>query len=177
MSLRARLQNNIFHLVNVLTSRVARVEHALDQLREKFDRDLQIQRNHMVRIKNGEELSDAFIMSGKAYRDLEPKTAWKLFQEEDFDFIFLDVSHKEFAPHGERPVEVLHIPLEELETRLTELKNKTTPIFIISEEGLRSILACDFLSNQGFYNCNNVSGGWTYWPGHQQGSLQAVKSA
>lgn len=177
MSLRAKLQNNIFHLVNQLTARVAQVEHALNLIQERFDRDIAIQRNHMVRLKNGEKLSDSFIMSGMAYRDLAPQDAWKLFQEEDFDFIFLDVSHKDFQPHHPRPSETLHIPLEELETRIDELRNKTTPIFIISEEGLRSILGCEFLSQQGFYNCNNVSGGWTYWPGHLEDGLHVVKSA
>ena len=177
MSLRTKLQNNIFHLVNLLTARVAQVEHALNLMQERFDRDMAVQRNHIVRLKNGEVLSDAFIMSGKAYRDLDPRSAWNLFQKDDFDFIFLDVSHKGFSPSQKRPVETIHIPLEELETRLEELRNKTTPIFIISEEGLRSILACDFLSKHGYYNCNNVSGGWTYWPGHLESNLHAVRSA
>lgn len=177
MSLRNKLQNNIFHLVNLLTSRVAQVEHALNLMQERFDRDMAIQRNHMMRLKNGEKLSDAFIMSGKAYRDLDPQTAWTLFQEENFDFIFLDVSHKDFKLDNPRPAETLHIPLEELQERVEEIKNKTTPLFIISEDGLRSILACDFLSAQGHYNCNNVSGGWCFWPGHQISHLKSAESA
>lgn len=177
MSLVSKLQHNIFFIVNRLTSRVAQLEHLVNQMQLKFDRDMQIQRNHLVRIKNGEELSDAFLMAGMSYRDLDPKTAWKLFQDDNFDFVFLDVSQQDFVPDEKRPVETLHIPLEQLEQRRDELRNKTTPIFIISEDGLRSILACEFLSRHGHYNCNNVSGGWSFWHGHQTSHLQAVKSA
>lgn len=178
MSLKAKLQNNVFSIINGLVARIAQVEHQLNRLEQKFERDMAVQRNHLVRIKNREEVSDQFLSQGHVYRDLDPHSAWKLFQEQDFDFIFLDVSHSEFRPDLPRPSEALHIPLEDLEARLEELRNKTTPLFIISEDGLRSILACEFLANLGYYNCNNVSGGWAYWPGHlAQPQLRSAESA
>lgn len=167
MSFKDKLQNNLFYVINLLTGRVAALERQLMRMQEDMDKKFAVQRNHLVRLKNHEELSDDFLLNGRAYYDLSPEKAWKLFQDKNLDFVFLDVSHKDHHPEGTRPRETVHIPLEELELRYKELPNHSTPLFIISEEGLRSVLACDFLTTKGYYNCNNISGGWKYWPGHR----------
>lgn len=171
MSLREKLQNNVFSAINGIAARIARLEQMVMQQQVRFERDLAIQRQHMVRIKNGEKLSDQFLMQGHAYRDLDPQTAWDIFRSEDADFIFLDVSARDFQVA--RPGETLHIPLEELENRLSDFPNQSISIIVISEEGLRSVLACDFLVSRGFFNCNNVSGGWRHWRGHALKSVSA----
>ena len=167
MGIREKIQSNVFHIINLLTGRLATLERRVMRLHEEVDRQLAIQRSHMVRIKNREEISDDFILRGKSYNDLSPEKAWKLFQQKDFDFIFLDVSFRDFEPEGHRPGVTIHIPLEQLERRWDEIPNHSTPIFIISEEGLRSVLACDYLATKGYFNCNNISGGWKFWPGHR----------
>jgi rhodanese-related sulfurtransferase len=164
MSLKEKLQNNVFGVINGFAARIARLEQLLMQQEIRFERDLAIQRQHLVRIKNGETLSDQFLLQGHAYRDLDPQAAWDMFRSGDADFILLDVSARGFSV--ERPAETLHIPLEELESRLADFPSKSVSIIVISEEGLRSVLACDFLVSRGFYNCNNVSGGWRHWRGH-----------
>ena len=55
------------------------------------------------------------------------------------------------------------IPLEELNQRITDIESKKVPILVISEEGVRSIKACELLVRQGFYSVNNISGGYHYW--------------
>jgi hypothetical protein len=139
MSIRHKLQNNIFYVINLLTGRVAALERQMMRMQEEMDRKFAIQRQHLVRVKNNQELPDAFIQNGRPYHDLSPEKAWKLFQDPEFDFIFLDVSHEEFVPEGTRPRATLHIPLEQLEARWDEVPQQTTPLMIISEEGLRSI--------------------------------------
>ena len=171
MSLRQRLQNNFFFVINKLTSRVAALEHQVMRMQADLDRQMAIQRQHMVRLKNHEHLPDDFILNGRPYHDLSPEKAWKLFQDPNFDFIFLDVSHQGFTPEGPRPKNVFSIPLEELEARWEEIPNRSTPLLVISEDGLRSILACDYLVSRGMYNCNNISGGWKFWPGHRLHSV------
>ena len=66
-------------------------------------------------------------------------------------------------------------PLEELNMRYAEIPNRTTPILVISEVGLRSIKASELLVKKGFYNVNNVSGGYRYWPkeSHETQALSA----
>jgi rhodanese-related sulfurtransferase len=177
MSIHHKLKNNVFFMINSLAQRVARVEQLLVQLEAETQRQMAIQRNHLVRVKNQEPLTDDFLQNGRSYYDLTPEKAWELFKDKSKDFIFLDVSYKDYAPEGERPIECLHIPLEELEVRWQELPNKSTPIFVISEEGLRSILACDFLNSKGYFNCNNISGGWKFWPGHRLIQVKTQASA
>ena len=45
--------------------------------------------------------------------------------------------------------------------------NHSQSIFVISEKGVRSILACKILNRFGFYNLSNISGGHKFWPGHK----------
>lgn len=134
---------------------------------------VQIERNHLIRVKNHEEVSDEFIHQGRKYQDLSPEKAWKLYCNKDFDFILLDVSAADYTPMRQIP-EAQHIPWAELKDRFFEINSKTTPILIISEEGTSSILACEFLIKRGFYNCSNVSGGYKHWKGFQ---LTDVKTA
>ena len=70
----------------------------------------------------------------------------------------------DYSPIEELP-EAMHIPLEELNIRFTEISNKSTPVYIISENGVKSILACEILNECGYYNVNNISGGYKFWPG------------
>lgn len=177
MSLRHKLQNNIFYVINLLTGRVAALERQLLRMQEDMDRKFAIQRQHLLRVKNRQELSDVFIQEGRAYHDLSPEKAWKLFQDPQFDFIFLDVSHQDFRPDGPRPKATLHIPLEQLDERWDEVPQQSTPLMIISEDGLRSILACEFLNAKDYFNCNNVSGGWKFWPGHRLRSVEKTQES
>lgn len=157
------LQDNVILIINTLTGRVARLEENMLKLQEKLDESLAIQRNHLVRLKNNEEVSDSFLSTGHSYADLSPEKAYRIYSDENKDFILLDVSHRDYqAPC--HLAEAIKISLEELDVRYKELIQKNTPILIISEEGLRSILACEFLSQKGYYNTNNISGGYRYWP-------------
>jgi rhodanese-related sulfurtransferase len=171
MSLKDALENNIYSVINRLVARVASLEARVMRMEERHARELAIQREHLVRIKNSEDLPDHHIRSGAAYRDLDPQAAWKLFQRADRDHVLVDVSSQGFEPRGKRPAECLRIPLEQLEARRDELPAGGVPLMIISEEGLRSVLACEFLVRHGHYSCENVSGGWQHWPGH---ALRAV---
>lgn len=60
-----------------------------------------------------------------------------------------------------------HIPLSELGSRAGELPSKDGPILVYCHAGSRSMQACGILSNQGFSNAHNLSGGITAW--QQQG--------
>mgnify|MGYP000032367193 CR=1 FL=1 len=57
-----------------------------------------------------------------------------------------------------------HIPLGNLETRITELdKFKTAPIVVYCRTGNRSGGACRTLTAAGFENVNNLEGGVIAW--------------
>lgn len=169
----ARKFHNIFAQLQHFESEIARLEEKVLQLNQKIDEMVQVERNHLIRVKNHEEVSDEFINQGRKYQDLSPEKAWKLYCNKDFDFILLDVSAKDFSPIRNIP-EALHIPWEELPERFFELTSRTTPILIMSEDGTTSILACEFLIKRGFFNCSNISGGYRYWKGFQLSDMRSA---
>ena len=159
-----KLQNNPFYLINILSKRVGHLESQIVKLQEELDKQVQVHRSQLIRLKNQENLSDQHILNGNVYYDLSPEQASELYHDPDFDFILLDVSEVNYQPqfHFEN---AMRIPLEDLAFRHQEIQNKKTPILIISENGLRSILACELLAKLGYFNTNNISGGHQYWKG------------
>lgn len=155
----------IFQMLEFINSRLNNIEKNITRMDEKLDFSITLQRNHLVRIKNGEEIDDNMILMGRPYNDVSPKKAWDIFNNPNIDFLVLDVSQKSFQ--GNRLQEAIQIPLEELHIRFVEIPSKTVPIMIISENGLRSISACEMLVKKGFFNINNISGGYEFWPGNQ----------
>lgn len=162
-----KLKNNIYHTFNLINSRLNHLEQKLSELDEKLEEIIQIERSNLVRVKNGEELSDDFILKGRTYYDLSPEKAFELYSNPDIDFVLLDVSLKDYQNFEALP-EAIKIPLEELAIRHNEIKNKNVSIFVMSENGVRSILACELLRRCGFHNINNISGGHKFWPGHRK---------
>lgn len=167
----AKQVHNIFSQLQEFESHIQNLEEKILYLENRIEQLIQIERNHLIRVKNKEEISDDFIYHGKRYQDLSPDKAWKLYNNKDFDFILIDVTAREF--HSEKRLsEAVHIPWEEFSDRFLEIQSRTTPLLIISEDGTHSVLACEFLVKRGFYNCNNISGGYKYWKGFK---LQELK--
>lgn len=164
---------NVFTQLNDFEKQVKSLEQMIFVLEQRLNTLIEIERNHLIRIKNREEITDEFIMSGQKYLDLSPEKAWKIYCQKDFDFILIDVSSADYCPQ-ERLPEAIHIPWEEFPKRFFEINNKTTPILIISEDGVNSILACELMAEKGYFNCNNISGGYQFWKGFK---LSGIKSA
>ncbi len=153
-------------MLEFINSRLNNIEKNISRIDEKLDFSITLQRNHLVRVKNGEEVDDNMILMGRPYNDISPQKAWSIYNNPNIDFIVLDVTSKSFK--GDHLEEALRVPLEELHIRFVEIPSKTIPLLIISENGLRSIQACEILVKKGFFNINNVSGGYEYWPGKNE---------
>lgn len=153
-----------FQLLDAINNRLANIEKNISRIDEKLDYSITLQRNHLIRIKNGQEIDDAMILMGKPYNDLPPQRAFQIYNDRDMDFMVLDVTAAHFDPE-QRLKGAIHIPLEELLERSSEIISKTIPILIISEQGVRSIQACEILVKKGYFNLNNISGGYEFWPG------------
>lgn len=167
--------SNIFSQLQEFEKHIAQLEEKILVLEQRMEQEAQLTRNHLIRVKNHEEVSDDFIYYGRRYQDLTPEKAWKLYCNKDFDFIMVDVSAKDYEPIRKIP-EALHIPWEEFPDRFYEISSKTTPILVISEDGTNSILACEFLVKRGYYNCNNISGGYKFWKGFQLRDVKDISA-
>lgn len=163
--------SNIFSQLQMFETEIGRLEGRILELETRIQKLLEVERNHLIRVKNGEELSDDFIQNGRSYMDLSPDKAWRMYRNPDFDFILIDVSASDYEPQNRLP-EAIHIPWEEFPERFIEINSHTTPLLIISEDGTNSVLACEFLVKRGYYNCNNISGGYKFWKGFR---LEEVK--
>lgn len=156
--------HNVFSQLSRFEQEIERLEGRILEVETRLVKLLEIERNHLVRVKNHEELSDDFVQSGLTYHDLSPEKAWRLYRNPDLNFILIDVTSKNFNSNKRLP-DAVHIPWEDFRDRFIEIGSRTTPLFIISEDGANSVLACEFLVKHGFYNCNNISGGYKYWLG------------
>jgi rhodanese-related sulfurtransferase len=169
-----KLQSNVFFNINDLKNQVKDLQSEVKDLGEKLEKSLAVERCHLLRVKNGEMLPDDYILNGRLYNDLSPEQAFQFYSKQNENFILLDVSEKSYHPSDEFP-EAIKIPLEELPIRFKEIINKAVPILIISENGIRSILACEMLNQVGYYNVNNISGGYKFWPAFRQKVVPILK--
>ena len=156
----------VFQMLEYINNRLANIEKNISRIDEKLDFSIQLQRNHLIRVKNGEDIDDSLILMGRPYNDMTPQQAFSIYSNPDIDYIILDVSAKNFMPPGEIQG-AIRIPFEELDRRYAEVQSRTIPILILSENGLTSIRAAELLVKKGFFNINNVSGGHQFWPGHK----------
>lgn len=156
----------VFQMLEYINNRLANIEKNISRIDEKLDFSIQLQRNHLIRVKNGEDIDDSLILMGRPYNDMTPQQAFTIYSNPDIDYIILDVSEKTFMPPGEIQGSI-RIPFDELDRRYAELQSRTIPILILSENGLTSIRAAELLVKKGFFNINNISGGHQFWPGHK----------
>ena len=157
------MELKMYQMLEFMNNRLSNIEKNIIRIDEKLEFSLSLQRNHLIRVKNGEYIDDSNILLGRPYNDLDPQKALSIYNNPDLDYIILDVSKEEY----QRPLKldgVIKISLEDLNTRYAEIQSKTTPILVFSEQGLRSIQACETLIKKGFFNLNNVSGGYRFWP-------------
>ncbi|HLX62823.1 MAG TPA: rhodanese-like domain-containing protein [Planctomycetota bacterium] len=95
------------------------------------------------------------------YRSLPPKAAAELLRTQDA--LLFDVrTPPEFESHHIQGAVLL--PIQELQTRHPEIpRDSKRPILIVCEHGIRSVHACRALSEAGWTNLINVSGGMAAW--------------
>lgn len=94
------------------------------------------------------------------YKNIDFKQAKEILEREDV--LLLDVRTEEEYVTGHIPNSTL-IPLDELEERLNELKQKDKMIIVYCKSGRRSVIACEILIKEGYTNVYNL-GGVVDWP-------------
>ena len=159
------MELDIFKKLNTLIKKVEQIEDRIQELTNSVNDNFEVTRNHLVRIKNQQDISDSSILLGSPYNDLSPQQAFDIYKNHNIDFFLLDVSVSDcfYRIKGAK-----NIPYAELEDRFTELPTGTFPILVISEDGINSIKACEFLVKKGYFNTSNISGGHKCWPGFKE---------
>lgn len=153
----------IIEAINEIEDRLSHLEGKVSDVDYESQQGLDLISSQLIRVKNGEKLPDDYLLNRRRYLDLTPSKAHSIYHSQDLDFVIIDVSHEAYQAEITFP-EVIKMPLEDIHTRYLELPNRSTNILVISEDGTRSILACEKLNEFGFYNVSNVSGGYKFWP-------------
>lgn len=94
------------------------------------------------------------------YKNINFEQAKEIIENEQT--LLLDVRTDEEFVTGHIP-NAINIPVQELEERLNELKDKNEKILIYCKSGRRSVIACEILEEYGYTNLYNM-GGVVDWP-------------
>lgn len=94
------------------------------------------------------------------YKNINFEQAKEIIENEQV--LLLDVRTDEEFVTGHIP-NAINIPVQELEERLNELKDKNEKILIYCKSGRRSVIACEILEEYGYTNLYNM-GGVVDWP-------------
>lgn len=97
------------------------------------------------------------------YKDIAPQDI--LSEEERRCYVLVDVRTEEEFNEGHIPSS-MHIPLDQLESRFAELdESRENKVLLICRSGARSVMAAEFLFDQGFSHVFNLAGGLLEWMG------------
>ena len=125
------MELKMFQMLEFMNNRLSNSEQNINRIDEKLEFSLSLQRNHLIRVKNGEYIDDSNILMGRPYNDLSPQKALSIYNNPDLDYIILDVTKSDYVA----PLKldgVIKVSLEDLNTRYAEIQSKTTPILIFS---------------------------------------------
>jgi len=155
--------------VHELESKVSELrlgKRELDRRLEEAEAGLQVTRSHLADVAAGETPERPAIISGKAWRDVQPAPALVMWQQTP-DLFVLDVRTEAEWANGHIPRAHL-VPVDELEDRLRELPAKDARILVHCAAGGRSLQACQILADQGYTRLMNLVGGMHSWPGPRE---------
>ncbi|MBQ8042765.1 MAG: rhodanese-like domain-containing protein [Clostridia bacterium] len=94
------------------------------------------------------------------YKNIDFEQAKQIIDTEDV--VLLDVRTEEEFVTG-HIINAINIPIDELEYRLNELKDKDEKILVYCKSGARSVVGCEILGENGYTNIYNI-GGVVDWP-------------
>ena len=110
----------------------------------------------------GKSVDAEMVRENRLYRTA--KTADIVAEQANGPAHVLDVrSPQEWA--GGHIAGALHIPVDDIQKRLSEVPRDGRKLFVICAGGGRSQAAAAFLANRGYLNVHNVEGGMNSWKG------------
>ena len=130
---------------------------------EEVGESLEGLRKLVAMMAAGKPVDASMVKENRLYRQAKPDQV-----QADLDqgtaLAVLDVrSPQEWA--GGHIEGALHIPVDDVQKRLSEVPRDGRKLYVICAGGGRSTAAAGFLANRGFLNVHNVEGGMNGWRG------------
>lgn len=153
-------------------SRIGSLEQKLEEMRrdraikgadeEELKESVNGLRKLMAAMAAGREVDASMITENRLFRNVNAADLQTAV--EGGGVTVLDVrTPQEWA--GGHIDGALHIPVDEVQTRLHEVPRDGRNMYVICAAGGRSAAAADFLANRGYLNVFNVEGGMGQWRG------------
>jgi len=128
---------------------------------EALEADLRTNRAFIARLAAGAALDPEQVREGRLWSDVGQARALELLAA---GVRVLDVRTPRETRAGIVPG-ALCIPVAELPQRCAELGSKSVPTLVYCAAGVRSVAACQFLSEEGFSALHNLEAGFSSWSG------------
>lgn len=153
--------------------RATELSETLDQaLREQSSRAealaetgkaLEAHQRFLELLAGGHAVDPLMVREKRLYKSIKTADLAKLVEAGEAPYV-IDVRSDSEWKGGHVPGAV-HIPVEQLEKRMNEVRRDGTPMYIVCASGGRSSSASELLANRGYLNVNNVDGGMNAWRG------------
>lgn len=161
--------------INSLKAKVEELTEQLDRLRrdgggsgdvdsEDLAERVRMNSRFLARLAAGESLMPSQVREGHLWVDVSPEQAKVLVQD---GIRILDVRTPQETASGVIPG-AIQIPVDELPNRAEELPRDHAPTLVYCAAGVRSAVACQYLTEQGFDSLVNLDGGFSSWPGAKE---------
>lgn len=129
---------------------------------EEVEGKLKMQQRFLEALARGDDVDPLMVREGRLYQNLDA-AALQAKVEAGATYV-VDVRTAQEWGTG-HIAGAAHIPVDELEKRLGELKRDGTPVHFVCAGGQRSAAAAEIVANRGFRNVFNVSGGMQAYRG------------
>lgn len=129
---------------------------------EEATKALEQQAKFMEALARGDDVDPLMIREGRLYRNVDAKQLQELVEAGETYVVDVRTPQEWQSGHI---AEAVHIPMDELESRLNELRRDGTPVHFICAGGGRSSAAAGIVANRGYRNVFNVSGGMQSYRG------------
>lgn len=134
-------------------------EADLAELKERFD----VLKKHVEQLASGRAPDAMMVREGRLHRNTTAADLQRRIEAGESAYVIDVRSPQEWA--GGHIPNAVHIPVDEIEKRLHDVRRDGVPMFLVCAGGGRSSSAAEFLGKRGFLNVHNVEGGMNAWRG------------
>lgn len=153
---------NLFYIVknfSKLQERISNNEKDISKLEQELNYQIKLNRNYIFRLKNNHPISNEMIKLGYSYSEISADQFSEILKKGNKNYLILEV-----GKHSCFQEKSIFIPLEEITEKSVRDLNHFTTIYVLSENGVSSVKACNKLVRLGFFNIIHISGGYESFP-------------
>ena len=132
------------------------------QMAEEVQGKLEVQAKFVEALARGDDIDHLMVREGRLYQNIDGAELQRRVEGDGAYVIDVRTPQEWKTGHISGAA---HIPVDEIESRMNEVKRDGTPIHLVCAGGGRSSSAAEQLANRGYRNVFNVTGGMQAYRG------------